>query len=140
MSEREALLPCPFCGEKLIHNARLETWEHPAAPYTANAVCPAVPHMFHDSRQDCIAAWNRRRATPPAGSGWRTMESAPKDDPNFQALACHQDSAGWWAYYIINRHDIGGRYECWVVPPGRPITPTHWRPLPAPPAEPEDGK
>jgi hypothetical protein len=70
---------------------------------------------------------------PAPDAGWRTIDSAPKDDPNFQALACHQASDDSWAYYIINRHDIGGRYECWVVPPGRPISPTHWLPLLAPP-------
>lgn len=67
-------------------------------------------------------------------SAWQPIETAPKDDPEFQALACHLDPGGAsWSYYIINRHDIGGRYECWVVPPGRPISPTHWQSLPEPP-------
>jgi hypothetical protein len=67
---------------------------------------------------------------------WRKIETAPTDDPSFVALACNPSRSGdGWDYYLITRHDIGGRYECWVVPPGRPVGPTHWQPVPPPPAD-----
>lgn len=66
---------------------------------------------------------------------WQPITTAPTDDPEFQALACNYDDyKRCWLYYIINRHDVGGRYECWVIPPGRAVKPTFWMPLTVPPA------
>ncbi|HEY1034971.1 MAG TPA: hypothetical protein VGE09_08320 [Pseudoxanthomonas sp.] len=65
---------------------------------------------------------------------WQVIDAAPTDDPAFIALGCNPSRSGdGWDYYLITRHDIGGRYECWVVPPGRPVNPTHFRILPTPP-------
>lgn len=130
-----ALLPCPFCGAapRVIED---DTY----GDCQVFCVCDAEPCVTRPMAEmaDARSAWNRRALLArEQAAGWQPIETAPKDDSDFQALGCHQDEDGHsWSYYIINRHDVGGRYECWVVPPGRPINPTHWMPLPAPPSLP----
>jgi hypothetical protein len=80
---------------------------------------------------DAIAAWNRR-ATPSAG--WRTMESAPDGAILLYNPPVYRDRHGMRQKTHEACIRVGHRHD-W---PNRP--PTRWRPLPAPPAEPEDGK
>lgn len=101
---------------------------------TANCFEPARAAL---ARYRAIAAWNRR-ATP---SGWRTMESAPKDGtpamlftPAGEDINCKGGLiwvSGGWGKAAINPESWRGESSHG--------TPTHWRPLPPPPAE-EDGK
>lgn len=60
--------------------------------------------------------------------GWRTIESAPKDGAHF---------LGWHELYYANRpvigHWDGGKFNF----SGR-VEPTHWQPLPTPPADGEE--
>ena len=73
------------------------------------------------------------RATPDAGDGWRTMESAPRDEKPFLAryqwLGEHRYSVVHWnAKVALWVYDGSG----YIVP--SQILLTHWRPLPPPPA------
>lgn len=73
-------------------------------------------------------------------SEWYPIETAPKDGTKFIAIASDGVSG---IVSIVHRHDPGGEqrnpkhhYECWVTDFNSPcgLQPTHWMPLPAPPA------
>lgn len=68
---------------------------------------------------------------------WQPIETAPKDGTRFLAYQAP------FGISIVHRHDAGGEarnprhhYECWALDDryGHPCKPTHWQPLPEPPA------
>lgn len=74
---------------------------------------------------------------PPAPAGkWQDIASAPKDGTRFIAFDRGTGNIG-----VAYRHDPGGiarnpkhHYETWVWEMACDTEPTHWRPLPSPPA------
>ena len=64
-----------------------------------------------------------------AGDGWRDIETAPKDGTKILLwpgyLMGGDPMTGWWARLARKWVSAGEPFE---------VAPTHWRPLPAPPA------
>jgi hypothetical protein len=82
-----------------------------------------------------------RAALRATSSGWRTMESAPKDATT--VVLCTTETSSEYARVRLGYWTRYGKSATWYsVDDDRPvgITPTHWMPVPPPPAEPEDGK
>jgi hypothetical protein len=57
-----ALKPCPFCGKRLVRDAKLRRIHHPDEPHSIAdpTPCPARSYGFADDRTDCGNAWNLR--------------------------------------------------------------------------------
>lgn len=62
--------------------------------------------------------------TPPAGDGWEPIETAPKDSSAFIGW---NGSVRQWTRWLEG--------EWWSPESHFEWTPTHWRPLPTPPAK-----
>jgi hypothetical protein len=140
----EKLEPCPWCGERLasltVSEGSTFRWRK------VDGCCTDGPEIRHDtmaddqaaaeidSTQRAITAWNTRPALlRDAGDGWRAIESAPRDGT--KVLLCHSG-------YAHPFYDRDRMPRVWVdffrggswyntAPSGQP---THWRPLPQPPA------
>lgn len=68
--------------------------------------------------------------------GWLDIESAPKDGAWIWAIEGEtQFTAKWYDFdYTHLPHKVNPqRYTGWLDDYGRPVNPTHWRPLPEPP-------
>mgnify|MGYP001279355116 CR=1 FL=1 len=77
-----------------------------------------------------------------APEGWQPIETAPKDGTAFRAYADNLidlDFNPWGSVEAVfdGEQIIGciwnGQQDCWY---GKPISPTHWMPLPAAPSAP----
>lgn len=83
------------------------------------------------------------------GSGWRPIETAPKDGRRILATGQREDGT-WWTHAVHWGDDGGGPDEdgeefwSWCVFVGDPCNwrpgATHWRPLPSPPTNKEGGE
>ena len=79
---------------------------------------------------DTVQAQAQRIAELEAAQGWQPIETAPKDGT---AMLVYPHLNGCGAVARLTR------YGQWLTLPGRyTVHPTHWMPLPAPPAT-EDG-
>ncbi len=63
---------------------------------------------------------------------WRGLESAPRDGTRILYAGKDWVTVGWWdvhdeGWYEVNNHPT----DAW----GGPDYPSHWKPLPAPPAD-----
>lgn len=71
-------------------------------------------------------------------SNWRPIDSAPRDATDVLVTDGHRVYvAGWWQE--PDEPDEDGEWTCYmdaIEDPRCPIEPTHWMPLPAPPAPP----
>lgn len=70
------------------------------------------------------------------GLGWQPIETAPKDGRDILVSGCSCGPpvriACWGTGRYLGR--VKGREWGWVDHPGHTCDPTHWMPLPAPPA------
>lgn len=79
---------------------------------------------------------------------WQPIETAPKDGRQILLTNGQAVAQGWWEHeepYIYEKRDIGGVYigqdesdgfDGWLdCEGGMQPDPTHWMPLPAPPAD-----
>ena len=87
--------------------------------------------------QECVALCDhalaalRREPAATEGAGWQPIETAPKDGRAIQLVSGNWQTTGSW-------HKA---YQCWTT--NGPVyskypadeQPTHWMPLPAPPAK-----
>jgi len=66
---------------------------------------------------------------PPFEDGWQHMETAPTDGQSLLLYDASWPRSVFQGYYT---RFVGG-LNPWRQAAGHPCTPTHWRPLPAPP-------
>lgn len=86
----------------------------------------------------CITAY-LSAVSPPDNGGWRPIETAPKDGTRIDLWqhghwitdAFWDKGEGWWC--VDSRYSDGEPCLLAISP-----DPTHWRPLPAPPATPHN--
>jgi hypothetical protein len=121
------LLPCPFCSSPRVR-VYSSDW-----CYAECHECFARAARF-GTKKKAIEAWNRRAGYSTALAAeredWRPIETAPKDGTVI---------LGWWPQAYQGK---GGIFEYiwhkdgWYTVPcsWQHMTPTHWSPLPAPPA------
>ncbi len=114
----EDLLPCPFCGNPgEILAAVGEWWGH-------CHVCSASSSLWN-SQAEAIAAWNRRSAP-----GWiACSERMPEDGQ--QTLIAYGTGPG---SPFVSEDQYQNAKDRWGV---FGDCPTHWMPLPTPPARSE---
>jgi Lar family restriction alleviation protein len=122
------LKPCPFCGgpAEINYDFPEEAWQVPVVCQFCGAAVGA------DTEELAIAAWNRREAADALqGGGWREIASSPKDGTRVLVFSAVDG--------VNSSHWDGGM---WQGLPWRPVRnpdynlsrPTHWQPLPSPPA------
>lgn len=138
---REALLPCPFCGESPIlknlddADGGMKIY---VCPETSSCAESKMFTAFLGNEDDAIAAWTRR-----APSGWLPIETAPKDDITIMlyrpsALVWGKVTPGKWnddKYAQKPRPFWEMWFKIGTITESRQWEPTHWMPLPAPPKE-----
>jgi hypothetical protein len=68
--------------------------------------------------------------------GWRTMESAPKDGTEVLVFAKDKPRPGYWddCTYAKKPKPYWHYTSAWGINDMRTNPPTHWQPLPTPPA------
>jgi Lar family restriction alleviation protein len=118
LTERVALLPCPFCNDEPVMADPHGAFSRLAAVYCEQC---EIKGPLKATATDAAEAWNTRAAMPqqPPVDGWRAIDHP--DTPH----ACHvlaarfDDTFGEWIYGVV------------ASPPPKPFT--HWQPLPAPP-------
>lgn len=131
---------CGRCERCVEERAKLATPTHrDAEPMTPQrlAFCESIQAALRGNRQhdaadvvsDLLAELRRHRSpSSPQETGWRTIDSAPKDGTEILVLA------GEKPFYYLTRWYAWG----WVLYPfvsqvRLPYEPTHWMPLPEPP-------
>ena len=145
------LLPCPVCGSAFLisqepHDNHLVAGKfyifHEYGPIgSAARACPIdVPKHF-DTREEAIAAWNRRTPDPELlaarrAQQWQPIETARKtvdetvllriEHINY-GIAAPDDKHRWEELVTAYWTDFNGGGWVWH---GLAGTPTHWRPLP----------
>jgi hypothetical protein len=144
--ETERLKACPFCGANPHHGlGKVEYCQLHGDPFQRFSVwCPSgCAKKTAADRERAIASWNARddagHAAGRAG-GWLPIESAPRGE---WVLCIDFDNDAPFDYYA-GRHvfsgyvDEDGKESYWEAACGQYVTnspePTHWMPLPAPPA------
>lgn len=118
----EKLENCPFCGGE----AHLERQGHVACKTGWPCVHTAYFNSGTPEEQNAAAirAWNTRPALlRDAGDGWLPVESAPRDGR--AVILAHMGGKP----YIGNWF-----HDTWMDERGLSRGPSHWRPLPQPPA------
>jgi len=130
--------PCPFCGKALEirEGVRLRSFQHPISGI-ADAQCHGanvVIEIWPAPQYDALARWNRRadRSARPAVEVWQPIETAPKDGTFVLCVepSGHRHIMQW---YTPSLAPEGGFWRARVAD-GPGWHPTHWQPLPAPPA------
>ena len=126
----EALKPCPFCGSfgpyvsRHAHRYNDTVIWHYVGCDACDARGPSA------SEEEAAEEWNRREPaiTP---STWQPIATAPRDGT---VVLGHDRVPGQLAYRICYWGEAHWYdYFSEIV-----IRPTHWQPLPAPPAAPTD--
>lgn len=133
MTEIMELLPCPFCGGPATAWARNTEGNSPSV-WCQNSVACGAEVCLPDERFDAIAAWNTRAAyeVMARSDGWLPIESGLEAVEEFHTVLIARDHG--------KRCVMPGFFdgEHWrsvsIVGPMEFVNPTHWRPLPAPPA------
>lgn len=135
------LLPCLCGGKPTLH----ENAEH-----RFRVACPeCASSTIWRLRKKAIAKWNAVNAPSPvepalaspgvtAETGWRSMESAPKDGTHI--LACRvpigiRTTCNTHPPTVVHWFDDGFYTSVNEMAPERPFEATAWMPLPPPPVE-----
>jgi hypothetical protein len=116
MTSREELLPRPFCGGQPIWRGHfLECGD-----------CSAQGPIDRET----ATGWNKR--IPPQAMPWQPIETAPRDksillsEEGIVGEGYYDGESGYW--FWANTHPLN--FE-----PCQEVFPTHWQPLPDPPAQ-----
>jgi len=138
------LLPCPFCGNEHPDYERVGTPRQSCIVACGNCGCR---HESGDEGEHNGSSWNTRASPPPPEDGWKPIESAPKDGTRIMLSNGKDVAEGWWVHDeggITEHRDLDGRYIGqdesegyigWLDFDGGMLPePTHYRPLPPPPA------
>jgi hypothetical protein len=88
----------------------------------------------HNARLDRILA-SITTPSVPSLDGWKPIETAPKDGTCFLAFSDRE----YVKLFVCSKAPAGQGGEWHNRSANRWATPTHWRPLPAPPSSPEGG-
>ena len=130
--EMTELKPCPFCGA-IARLARL--YNGGECAYCPNEDCAVQPELKgYLEPEEAITAWNTRAdVSAPDNNGWQPIETAPRDGTPI--LSCVEGDPepviAWW-----DKWEYGCYWktlnEYYAMDRGR--IPTHWMPLPQPPA------
>lgn len=110
------LLPCPFCGETRIY---MGDW---------GINCPGCLAGIPDEnlgKEELIACWNSR-VQQSADSGWKDIKDAPRDGT---LVLTYKKT---WSFNRVVLWRNGKFFDASGM---QPVSPTHFRLLPAPPAE-----
>jgi len=125
------LLPCPFCGgePRMVSGG-------PGCTFIQCSICNASGD--DGSEEYAVEKWNCRAALTAAlpvieRAKWQPIETAPKDGTSILLFASDYPplsymGVGQWAFADPDL----GFVEGWFWPFA--IRPTHWMPLPVPPA------
>ncbi len=126
---REALAPCPFCGNTNPKFERMGTARQSCIVVCGNCGCR---HESSDEGARNGSSWNDRAALssqPPAPS-WQPIETAPHESGLYLTMIGEQRH--------IARFNAGTVTAKWWLPYGMPLPlvtkPTHWMPLPSAPS------
>lgn len=129
--EPMTLEPCPFCGPG---QSQVDLWFDDVAKRwrvgCGRCGCSTGISPRDKTQAPAIEAWNRRHrsASSPQETGWRTIDSAPKDGTYIiGGRAEKRSKMMWWE----TQSGGGGR---WLIDdgdfsPAKP-QPTHWQPVP----------
>lgn len=95
-----------------------------------------------DKIREGIRAVLAATRTPDAAGGWEAIESAPRDGTRILLIGHRGDQIDIGEYGAHGRYlgKVQGYEVCWSTAPGYKVTPTHWRPLPAPPSDAQAGE
>ena len=143
MSDLVELKPCPFCGGRFVAQGAsrefISVWcgcgaQGPSVPFPETCIDPVTPI------RKCYELWNRRAPDPELSRlsalvAWQEIETAPKTGVFLVYAPDRKDGrkpyVGGSNFAVMVRHEnvtlVGGNFA-FDVP-----SPTHWRPLPAPP-------
>lgn len=144
------LAPCPFCGSDKV---KLTTSVHADMSWVACSNCGLdAPSETGVSPEDAVRYWNTRALSPTpeapwTGGAWQDIATAPKEDrvlayfppskknPSGRVDVVYWSSTnpaerGYWVSFIMERID--------GTPWLKRNQPTHWQPLPEPPATPAE--
>jgi hypothetical protein len=108
-----------------------------AASQKSEWVCEAHPDKAWPEECNCSAGMLREDAQAPVpvqapDDGWRSIESAPKGE-KVDLWVEDRKTPTKPKYYRFTNAVFNGQWMCGVGFLAPHVTPTHWRPLPAPP-------
>lgn len=89
----ETLLPCPFCGEDAGEVYRPE--ENPEKWSVYCDLCNSGVWMRYESKEEAVAAWNRR-TPPPATAKYLEWIRSDRDVPAHEATRMIVDFLAEW--------------------------------------------
>ena len=120
---------CPFCrGEAEIEYGTWMGWpQYTPVCGNGDCICNTV-NSGYNTWEDAVAAWNRR------ADGWRPASEPPETDDNVLVWAVHGDTR---AHAHTAWYSEGAWHVPWVEVEA---VVTHWRHLPEPPKEEDDGE
>lgn len=141
MSANEVkLLPCPFCGSEAKQATECENGKGWVFCSNCGACSRIAQHIDH-----AIAYWNNRTLPAPVSEGWADISTAPRDGTSILVVGGTYYSDGGGAGsdfdFELKEPTISNWFrDGWHIGYGEAYNdekwaePTHWRPLPAPPA------
>lgn len=132
------LLPCPFCGAQASYSIETDEGQRNYYDTIACSECPAgMQRLLHwadnggEYLESLSAAWNLRAALEPAAPSpdvlaWQPIEAAPCEPLLLYGNTRHDTRVVFTGWKAVN-----GRF---YADTGDIVKPTHWMPLPLPPA------
>lgn len=108
----KALLPCPFCGREADYFANGSVSHPDIIVHRVACNCEMQPFTgWHATKEEAIAAWNRRSPEALAARPWRTVDDIPRDGTSVDLLLSsgREVSCAYWG------ETLGGAEEGWFV-------------------------
>ena len=131
-----ALLPCPFCGSADVKLRKDDVcYLSPSFHFVLCRSCSAAGGN-DDTPDMATERWNRRALLArEQAAGWQPIETAPRDGTRVLTYSPTAASR-WWRVTILRWHQPANPEAKGFWTGERKVQPTHWQPLPAPPALP----